>query len=207
VTRRSVNTGELVGLPGIGKAEPPLFVVARTDSVRISVALPEEAATAVTPGARAVIRVPALGGQEFGGKVTRMAGGLDPGTRTLRAEIALPNPGGKLLPGMYGTAAITVEHAGAWALPSAAVVTQGGQTVVYRVEGGKALRTPVQVGLRGGGLVEVLKKQTRPGKADEQGGWEDFTGEDQVVTSDPGKLADGQPVRVGPAEQPKKDGG
>jgi hypothetical protein len=45
-------------------------------------------------------------------------------------------------------------------------------------------------------LVEVLKKQ-KPGK---EGGWEDFTGAEEVVVSNPSALSDGQAVRV--AQQP-----
>jgi RND family efflux transporter MFP subunit len=193
VTRRSVDTGAFTGPVG-GKAGP-LLVVARIDSVRFVVALPETAIPFVATGTRAILRVPAFEGREFEGKVTRTAGALDPKTRTLRAEIDLPNPKAKLLPGLYATATLTVERAGVWTLPSAAVVTQGGQTVCYRVEGGKAIRTPVRVGLRADGLVEVLQKQGKPVKPGAEGTWEDFTGAEVIVTSDPGKLTDGQPVR------------
>jgi hypothetical protein len=63
------------------------------------------------------------------------------------------------------------------------------------VESGKALRTPIQVGLRGSELVEVLKKQTKPAKAGEEGPWEDVAG-DEVVVLNPAGLADGQAVTV-----------
>src|SRR5262249_31123767 len=61
----------------------------------------------VTVGTRAVIRVPALKGQEVEGKLTRTAASLEPASRTLRAEIDLPNPEGKLLPGMFVRAVLT----------------------------------------------------------------------------------------------------
>ena len=61
--------------------------------------------------------------------VTGVPGRADPGhrhthlwalnvkSRTLRAEIDLPNPGGQLLPGMYAYANVIIERPGVRALP------------------------------------------------------------------------------------------
>jgi hypothetical protein len=43
--------------------------------------------------------------------VSRTAGALDPRARTLRAEIDLPNPTRRLLPGMAVTVTLTLEPA------------------------------------------------------------------------------------------------
>src|SRR4029077_14392064 len=115
---------------------------------------------------------------------------LHPQNRTLRTEIDLPNAHGKLLPGMYVTATIIAEHKHVWALPAAAIVTQGEQNFCYRVENGKAVRTPIQVGLRGSELVEVVKKQTKPGNPSEPGRWENFTGEEEIVQQNAESLSD-----------------
>ena len=40
-------------------------------------------------------------GRKFTGKVTRTTNSLDPSSRTLLVEVQVPNPDGKLLPGMY----------------------------------------------------------------------------------------------------------
>ena len=77
---------------------------------------------------------------------------IRPQERTLRTEIDVPNPKGKLLPGMYVQASITVDHPNVWTLPAGAVVTGGDQTFCFRVEDGKAVRTLLQVGLSGGPL-------------------------------------------------------
>ncbi len=81
VTRRSVNPGDFVG-PPTGGREKPLFVVARVDSVRVVVAVPERDAVRLKAGAPAVVRLDALKGQEFKGKVSRMSGAIDPETRS-----------------------------------------------------------------------------------------------------------------------------
>jgi membrane fusion protein (multidrug efflux system) len=107
----------------------------------------------------------------------------------------LPNDDGKLLPGKFVSATIIAERKNVWSLPTTAVVTQGELTFCYCVENGKAVRTPIQLGLRGGELVEVLKKQTTPAKPDEEGQWEGISGEEIIVASDPASLTDGQAVR------------
>jgi multidrug efflux pump subunit AcrA (membrane-fusion protein) len=110
VSRRGATTGMLTG-PARRGDMGPLFVVVRTGPVRVAVQVPESAATVVRAGDRVMVRVPALK-QELAAKVTRTAGALDPRTRTLRAEIDLPNAEGKLLPGMYVTVALTVAGEG-----------------------------------------------------------------------------------------------
>jgi multidrug resistance efflux pump len=193
VTRRTVDVGHFVQpAASSGSKAEPLFNVNQTDVVRVFVNVPELDAVWVRDGAPASIR--ALKGREFKGTVTRAAYALDPRARTLRTEIDLPNPGGVLRPGMYVYATILAERPGVWTLPASAVVTRDEESFCYRVENGKALRTPVQVGLSGAGLVEVLKKQTRLGKDGAEGPWEDFTGEEEIVQGNVDSLKDGQAV-------------
>jgi hypothetical protein len=45
-------------------------------------------------------------------------------------------------------------------------------------------------------LVEILKKQMKPAKPGEEKVWEDFTGEEEVITSNPSTLTDGQAMVV-----------
>ena len=198
ITRRNVSTRDFVQ-PAASSKGDALFVVEQVDPVRVFVNVQELEAIWVRDGDTALIRPQSLMGQQFKGTVTRSSGALNPQNRTLRTEIDLPNPAGpngerKLQPGMYVTATIIAERKNVWALPVAAVVTQGEQSFCYRVENGKAVRTPIQVGMRGSELIEVLKKRTKPVKSGEEGEWEDITGEELVVASDIASLTDGQPV-------------
>jgi RND family efflux transporter MFP subunit len=197
VTQRKINDGDFVQ-PATGRKGEALFVVEQVDPVRVFVNVPDLEAVWVRDGAAVSVRSQALPGQEFKGTVARNARSLDPTNHTLRTEIDLPNAAGKLLPGMYVDVTITVEHRDVWTLPQSAVVTEEDQSFCYRVEGGKAVRTPLQPGLIGGGLVEVLKKQGRPAGSDTAGTWEDFSGEEVVVKGDVAGLKDGQTLRVSP---------
>jgi RND family efflux transporter MFP subunit len=195
VTRRSVDTRHFVQ-PAAASSGESLFVVAQMDPVRIFVDVPEADASLVSDGALAVVRVQALQGQEFAGKVTRSSWSLDPKARTLRTEIDLPNPQGRLRPGMYANATIRIENPNALTLPASALVTQGEQTFCFRVEGGKAIRTPIRIGMRSGKVVEVIRKQSGAAKPGEENRWEDWTGEEEIVAADAASLRDGQEVIV-----------
>jgi multidrug efflux pump subunit AcrA (membrane-fusion protein) len=193
VTRRAVDVGHLVQPPSTA-GTAPLFVVTRTDPVRIFVEVPEADAALVKDGTPAVVRVQALQEQEFAGRVTRSSFVLDAQSRTLRAQIDLPNADGRLRPGMYATARLTVERPGALTLPASAVLVQEDERAVLRVESGRLVRMPVKLGLRQGDRVEVIQKQTAPPRHGAPAAWGALTG-DEVIAGQPGSLADGQAVR------------
>jgi multidrug efflux pump subunit AcrA (membrane-fusion protein) len=195
VTRRNINTGDFVQPSAASKGES-LFVVEKIKPVRVFINLPELEAVWVRDGDVALIRAQSLQGQQFKATVTRASKSLHPQNRTLRTEIDLPNDDGKLLPGMFVDATIISEHKNVWTLPATALLTRGEQRFCYRVENGKTLRTPIQVGLQGSELVEVVKKQTKLAKAGEEGHWEDFSGSEEFVLTDPVSLSEGQIVNV-----------
>jgi RND family efflux transporter MFP subunit len=201
VTQRNVNEGDFVQPAGSGAKGQPLFVVSQIDPVRVFVNVPGADAPWIKDGDPVNLRLQGVGGELFQGKVTRNARSLNPQARTLRTEIDLPNPEGKLLPGMYVQATITVQHPDVWTLPAAAVLTEGDQTFCYRAEDGKAVRTPLQVGLRGGGLVEILKKQVQPASPGEEQRWEAITGEEDIVASDLASVSPGTLVRKAQADK------
>lgn len=193
VTKKLVDTVAYLQASGSGP-NLMLFVVVRTDPVRIFLDIPEESAVAVRVGMPARIRLLALDGQEIEGAVTRFSWALDDQSRTLHTQIDLPNPGGRLRPGMYATVRLTVEHADAWTVPSAAVFVQDDQPFVVRVVEGKAVRTPVKVGLQTGGRHQLIKKPSEAARHGEPVEWEDVTGREETLANNPTTLADGQPV-------------
>jgi multidrug efflux pump subunit AcrA (membrane-fusion protein) len=193
ITRRNVNKGDLVQ-PGSGGKADPLFIMEQIKPVRVFVNIQELDAVWVRDKDVALIRVQSLQGQQFKGEVTRTSRSLDPQNRTLRTEIDLPNTDGKLSPGMFVNATIIAEHKNVWSLPAKAVVTQGEESFCYRVEGGKAVRTAIQVGLRGSELVEVLKKQVRSARPAEEPRWEDFSGDEVIIVTNPTSLTDNQVI-------------
>ena len=130
ITARNANTFDFV-LPTTGDptamlpspptsrpaAAAPIYVVDRTDIVRIFVDIPEQDANYVHVGSKATVLAKAYRDEPIPGTVTRTSWALNMKSRTLRAEIDLPNPGSQLLPGMYAYVKVIIERPGVRALP------------------------------------------------------------------------------------------
>ena len=106
-------------------------MIARREIVRVFIDVPEDAAGYVSTGSKAVVCVPALQDREISATVMRTSGALSPNSRTLRAEIDLANPDGKMLPGMYAYAKVIIERVNVRCLPNSAVHQSGDQTCCY----------------------------------------------------------------------------
>ena len=108
-------------------------------------------------GDPARVRLHALDGKTFDGKVTRTAWALDSATRTLRAEIDLPNPDEFLRPGLYAYATIIAEeHKDALTMPTTAIVKDGEKSYCVTVAEGRAKRREVTPGLIDGKRIEIV---------------------------------------------------
>src|SRR5206468_7402196 len=103
------------------------------------------------------IRVDELPKKTFAGKVTRYAHALDDATRTMAAEVDLPNANGELQPGMFVAAKIAIERkSDALLLPVDAVVIEKTGASVFTVAGGKAHKVRVKLGFNDGKSLEIL---------------------------------------------------
>ncbi len=154
LTRRTVEVGDLVDA-GAGR---PLFVVAQTDPLRVFVNVPQSAAQRVKPGLPVTVTQAELAGRRFEGKVVRTAGAIDPATRTLQVEVALPNPEGQLLPGAYVQVALPLGASAALRVPGNALVfrAEGVRVALVDAQGRVSLK-PVRLGRNLGETVEVLE--------------------------------------------------
>ena len=121
-------------------------------------------------------------GRTVEGKVTRTAWALDPKTRTIRTEIDIPNPGGKLRPGLYAYATVIVEeHKDVLTIPTTAVIQDKDKAFCVVVADGKAVRKPIEIGLADGTRTEVVSG---------------LDGSEAVVKANAASLSDGQVVKV-----------
>jgi RND family efflux transporter MFP subunit len=177
VTRRLVHTGQLTK-PGADSE--PLFVVARSDVVTITIDVPEAYASDVNPGDRATVELRGTSSPPIEAKVTRTSWALDPKTRTIRVEVDIPNPEGRLRPGLYAYATVVAEeHADALTVPATALVRDKDRAWCVAVVDRKAVRRPVEVGLSDGTRAEILSG---------------LRSDETVVKANAASLADGQPV-------------
>jgi multidrug efflux pump subunit AcrA (membrane-fusion protein) len=191
ITARNVHTGHYLQNGG-GKPEA-MFVVAKVDTLRVAVDVPESVSAKAGVGAKATIKFPALGNREVTATVARASGAYSADARTLRVEIDLPNTDGVFKPGLYASVKLSGAGGDVFTLPAAAVLFADETAYCYAVKDGKVEKLRVKTGKVESGLVEVLGKR----KANSTGGdWAAFDGTEQVASGNLGALADGQTVTV-----------
>ena len=181
VTKRNVSPGDLVSEHSSGA---PLFVVSQIDKVRIQISVPENDAAHVDRGDSISIVFPSFPAEEaMTVQVTRATGSLDPNTRTMLVEAEVVNTDGKLLPGMFGQASITLStKVASRMLPARAVrFEESGNAYVYVVAGEEVSVVPVITGLDDGNTIEIVSG-LEPGQT--------------VIDAHLQRFKDGQKVRV-----------
>ena len=109
-------------------------------------------------GASAEVTVDAYPGEVFRGKVTYLAGTLDPVTRTLLARVEIANRDLRLKPQMFARMAIaTGETAPQLTVPAAAVILVQGEPSVFVADSGGFSPRPVEPGDAIGDRVAIRR--------------------------------------------------
>jgi multidrug efflux pump subunit AcrA (membrane-fusion protein) len=211
-----------------GSKAAPVYVVDRTDVVRIYVDIPERDANYVRVGTKAQVRIEAFRDEWIPAAVTRTSWALNATSRTLRAEIDLHNtqtpkayrdsgkheieerpPGAanQILPNMYAYAKVFIERPHARCVPLEALVRTGGQTFFWNCDEGKAQRMEVQIGVNDGHWFEVTNRRPAPKNSDaklNEASWTPIDGSEQVILGDLSLLTEGAAVQVAPATDAAK---
>lgn len=144
--------------PGAYAAEggDALLHLVDASKLRLQIPVIEAESALVAKGQPVEAKIEALASIVAKGTVARTGYSLDEKTRTLLVEADLPNPDGKLRPGMFATARIGVErHESATVIPVAGLVKEKTASFVFKHIDGKAKKTPVKVGFNDGVHVEV----------------------------------------------------
>lgn len=129
----------------------PLFVITDPAYVWVQVDLPEQQMGKVKVGQSVVVQVDAYPNDAFNGKITAIAGALDPVTRRMQVRCEIDNPKLKLKPEMYARVSpIADVHDSLPRIPNTAIVTQGLYSYVFVEHGvGVLQRRKVVLGLQG----------------------------------------------------------
>jgi multidrug efflux pump subunit AcrA (membrane-fusion protein) len=185
----------------------PIYVIDRTDIVRIYVDVPERDANYVSIGTPAQVKIWAYKDEWLPAYVTRYSWALQTRSRTMRVEIDLKNYDNKILPGMYAYGKIVVEHPDVHAIPKSAIERAGGKSFVWLYEDGKATRTQVRLGMPEEKWVEVLKF----GTGDTYHGhpeWKAVTGSEKVLVGHRlSTLTEGADVEIDDSPAPIEEEG
>lgn len=150
VTARNVAQGSWIG-PSDAALE-----VADLSRVWVLADLYEQDLARVKPGMAAELEIPALG-RTVAGRVAFLDPLLDPKTRTLKARLEFPNPGGELRPDMFGEVRLKVGSRRVLTVPLDAILDSGTRKIAF-VDVGQGYLEPreVQVGQSGRDRIEVV---------------------------------------------------
>lgn len=129
------------------------------DEVWVDAEVFERQALWIKPGTEADMKIDALPGKAWQGKVDYIYPILDPKTRTLRVRLKFPNPNGELKPNMFASLIMTPRSdETVIAVPNQAVIRAGNMTrVVLALGEGKFRSARIETGRVAGGMVEVTQ--------------------------------------------------
>ncbi len=201
VARRFVDEGSML------RANDPIVSIVELDPVIAVINVIERDFPQIRIGQSATISTDAWPGQTFTGRIARVAPVLEEETRQGRVEVAVPNPGRRLAPGMFARVRIEFEaHLDATAVPAGALVRRNGVEGVFAVDlpSRTARFVPVKIGITEGNWVEIASPEpdapivTLGQHLLEDGGpvlippnGEDVVAEAQPATPTPTRPADG----------------
>ncbi len=135
-----------------------LLTLAAQGGIRIDANVDEKNLRLLTPGMAARAVADAYPGQSFDARLSYIAPAVDPQRGTVEVRLAVPKPPVFLRPDMT----VSVELVGgtkaqALVLPSGAVHDADREAPwVLALQGGRAVRVPIKLGLRGIGSVEIV---------------------------------------------------
>ena len=154
VTRRLIDPGAYV------TSTSSILTLAIPDPLKVNVMISEKDVSLARVGMKAKLELDAFPGRAFEGTIARLNSALDVASRTLTAEVHVPNPQQVLKPGMFARVTLVLaEHKDAVLVPTEAVVEEEGegQKAVYTVAEGKAQKVAVTTGWTQNGLSEVTQ--------------------------------------------------
>jgi RND family efflux transporter MFP subunit len=157
VTARNTDVGDLINSGGNGPGKE-LFRIAKIDTLRIFVNVPEDYSGSIRPGVQAKLSIAGFPGKEFPATITRYANSVDTNSRTMRTELDIPNRNGQLIPGTYASALFSLHTRTApLILPSNTLIFQAaGMQVGIVDKTGKVELRRVTIGRDFGTSVEIL---------------------------------------------------
>ena len=142
VARRYVSVGDVVS-PGA-----QLYEVIDPSTMRLDASVASDNLSAIAPGKAVDFEVRGYPDQRFAGTIARVAPAADPVTRQIQVLVDIPNPGGKLVAGLYAEGRVSVEKREALLVPLAVVDMSGDQPSVLRVKNGVVERAVIATGIR-----------------------------------------------------------
>jgi multidrug efflux pump subunit AcrA (membrane-fusion protein) len=146
---RFVEIGQYV------REQGPIVSMASINPLKLRTNVPEKWYPFVAAGSVVELTVDAYS-DVFRGRVSRVAGAVDPQSRTFMVEAQVDNSQGRLLPGLFARAVLTTSKTDAvLRAPANAVVSFYGVQKVYAIEKDRVSERVVKLGDRTGDRIEI----------------------------------------------------
>jgi membrane fusion protein (multidrug efflux system) len=179
---RVVSVGDYV------KEGADLVNIESIDPLKVDFRVPETFFRQVGQGQVLSIALDAMPGTAYQGRVIAVNPLIDAAGRSVVIRAQVDNREAKLRPGMFARVRlVTRDVQDAMVVPEQAIVPEGDEQYVFRVQDGRAVRTRVETGQRRDAKVEIVRG---------------LAAEDVVVVAGQIKLRDGAPVTVARSDAP-----
>jgi len=164
-----------------------ILTIIDANPIEVEFSVPEEHLARLAVGNPVQVQVPSYPDERFEGTISYLAPEVSSETHSLHLKARIPNTDDRLRPGQFATVrAILAVHEAATLVPEEAIVSDGAATCVYVVDGGRALRRQVDLGVRQQNQVEVTSG---------------LGGGETVVVSGQIRLRDGMAVQTAASAQ------
>lgn len=153
------------GIVGLRQISPGSYVTPGTvlvsvqdvASLKLDFSIPERYLPLLRPGQDVTFRL-AGHSEKFQGTIYALEPAIDVNSRSILARAMVPNPDGRLLPGLFAEVEIALdEKSNAILIPSLALIPGMSEHQVYVFQGGRAELRKVQVGLRTADAVQIVE--------------------------------------------------
>jgi RND family efflux transporter MFP subunit len=158
ITKRYADVGDLVR-GGLSPSAPavPLVRLVSMDTLRLAFPISASFVSKVKPDDEVLIRV--AGRKEpLPGRVARITREVEANTRTMEAQVDVPNPDGTLYPGMYGSVVMNLDRREKVLAVPLTALARGKKVTVFVVKPDNTLEErEVEIGLEAPAQAEVIR--------------------------------------------------
>ena len=146
-----------VSLGNMASSAQPAVTITDTTRLYVALTVTENIVNRLAKDKAVKVTVSSVTEQSIEGRLDYISPSADK-TQLFPIKVVIDNPDGLIKPGMFAKVELTTDSKdNVVAIKSEAVIIKDGKSVVYVVEGEKALLKEVTTGMEAGTLVEILK--------------------------------------------------
>jgi membrane fusion protein, multidrug efflux system len=152
IVERMVKAGNYIS------SNNTLFKIVNPASLKAVLHLPEKELANVKKDQLVLLSFDALNNKAVTGKIERIRPAIDTSTGTFKVIASLNNTENLLQIGMFGKVEVVFDtHPNTLLLEQQAVITQDNRSHVFVVKDKKAIQTPVKIGFKQNGVLEITE--------------------------------------------------